>query len=199
MTQHTHIHTKYLLALLISLGLYINHSHAQQYAVDKGAVILSFAGDINIYTGDLYKFSDANRVRLATSGAYFVHENIFTGLQIDYDSERNYNNGSWAIGPKVGYAFGHADSKIFPFVGASASYIFSASNNMKGGYSASLGLGSFIALRPHLSLTTEIGFNINKMKYELFMNGVYPFTSTYTTKGLYVSIGISAMLFKSQK
>lgn len=157
--------------LVAILSTFISQSSfAQEYAVDKGATIISGSFGFESSGGDLYGNDRASTLQFTPSFSHLVAKNFFIGGTIEFAGQ--WQGGasltSFAIGPHLGYAGGSASSNVFPYFIFGFRYITSSIDFGDGFFGGSssvsgtdfmLGLGTIVALKKHLGLTVGVNFD----------------------------------------
>jgi hypothetical protein len=179
-----------ILLLLFSATFAIS----QDYAVDKGAFILSGTGSFTSQGGDLYKDFEGNRLStfsLTSAADYFVVRNVFIGAGITYTrmSQGEDSMSTVGIGPTVGYAFGKAEGKSYPYIATGIQfYSVGADDETIPGTNIFIGAGMILSIKEHLGLVLEIGYNFQKLKHE-------DWAESESGNAFIISIGIAGLIF----
>jgi hypothetical protein len=97
---------------------------AQEYAVDKGSMIVRGSASI-LSAGGEARASRVTQISLAPGLAYFVAPHVAIGgtLRILTSSAGSGTDTQIGIGPSISYHFGTAESKTFPFIEFSTDFI----------------------------------------------------------------------------
>lgn len=112
--------------LIFLLGIFITN-YAQQFASDKGAIWISTSGGYSKQSGNLFEVNNNDKTSsflLDASSNYFIAKNIFIGGTIEYLNQKDGEEQLKGIGfgPQVGYAFGNAEAKTFPYINVGLLY-----------------------------------------------------------------------------
>jgi hypothetical protein len=111
-----------LIAVLIMLPAY---SFAQKgYAIDKGVMLLAGSISFTSEGGDLRGDERATTFTINPAVGYFVIPHLAIGVGFNY-TKYSYGDDDdtfLGIGPAAAYFLGDANSKMYPFVGASFVY-----------------------------------------------------------------------------
>ena len=135
----------------------------QEYAVDKNAVFLNFAGSYSNQSGIFVKMNSddaATSSMFSTSINYFAVQNFFVGLgfEISDQSRKNYSSKSFAIGPQMGYMIGHESSAIYPFFDMGVRYESMSYDDNTMSESKASGVELFIGAGTLIPVQKHIGF-----------------------------------------
>jgi hypothetical protein len=166
---------KIILSILL-LSFCATFAFSQDYAVDKGSFWLTGMASFASQGGDLYKDAEDNRITtfsLAPNVSYFVARNVFIGAGITWTrtSQGDYSEHIFGIGPHVGYAFGNAESKVYPYIGAGFQF-GSGGESWDGfdykitGTQITIGAGVILPVKEHFAVVIEIGYIFHSMKGE---------------------------------
>lgn len=159
------------LFVALVLCLVVGTAFSQDFAVDKKAWIISGTVEFSSSSGDLYENADGDAVTeigFMPAADYFVMPNIFVGGMISYVSmsQGDVSVSSMGIGPEVGYAFGNADSKVFPFAKAGFQYLsMSADYGSGNDFDATqtdiiISLGVILPVKEHIGISPELSYHI---------------------------------------
>ncbi len=169
---------------------------AQDFAVDKGASIISGVVSFESSGGDLYGSNRNTLFVFAPSFSHLVARNFFIGGTIEYAGQWNgsYSATQIAFGPHLGFAAGNESSTSFPYLAAGFRYITSSSNYGRflgsssfSGTEISLGAGVIVAMKKHLGLNAGFNFDITT----LGKDGNSSSGNTFS-----IGLGLSGLLFK---
>jgi hypothetical protein len=162
------------LFVVLVLCLVVGTAFSQDFAVDKKAWIISGTVEFSSSSGDLYENSDGDaltEIAFVPAADYFVAPNIFVGGMISYVSwsQGDASVSTMGIGPEVGYAFGNADSKVFPFAKAgfqylSVSYDYGSGTDKVTGSDITITLGVILPVMQHIGITPQLSYHIQSMK-----------------------------------
>ncbi len=162
------------LFVVLVLCLVVGTSFSQDFAVDKKAWIISGAVEFSSSSGDLYENADGDAVTeigFVPAADYFVMPNIFVGGMISYVSmaQGDVSISTMGIGPEVGYAFGNADSKVFPFAKAgflyvSESFDWGDDTDKVTGSDITITLGVILPVKQHIGIIPQLSYHIQSMK-----------------------------------
>lgn len=165
---------KIILSILL-LSFCATFAFSQDYAVDKGSFWLTGTASFASQGGDLYKDWEDNRLTtftLAPNVSYFVARNVFIGAGLSWTrtSQGDYSEHIFGIGPHVGYAFGTAESKVYPYIGAgfqfgSGGASWNGSETISG-TQITIGAGVILPIKEHFAVVIEIGYMFHSMKGE---------------------------------
>lgn len=192
--------TKLIAVIFIITSSYFAVAQAE-YAVDKGAVILSGNIGFSSSGGDLYGSKRSNIFTLTPSVSAFVSKNVFLGsaLAFSYQSQGTENATSVQVGPHFGYAGGTATSTSFPFFIVGIRYLaerfnyndyFSIRSSSRYGYSGIIGVGAVLTVSNHLGMTFEGDFNfVHLTRKNVSANGNI----------ISLNIGLCGLLYKGPK
>ncbi|HLP75270.1 MAG TPA: outer membrane beta-barrel protein [Bacteroidales bacterium] len=173
---------------------------AQEYPIDKKAVIISGSGSLLSQGGDLYEGFEKGRatiINVSPTINYFILKHLFIGAGFDFyqESQRNINNNLFGIGPQIGYAFGGPDGRVFPYIDMGFRYYSSkqyyggiVSDLKRSGSDAVFGFGVIVPVKTHIGILFEGGYHIIRLK-----NKVYDIGNSGNT--LSIGLGISGLLF----
>lgn len=190
---------------LISTIIFITSSYfaiAQaEYAVDKGAVILSGNIGFSSQGGDLYESSGKRitNVSLTPSVSAFIGKNFFMGGAVEFasQSQGDVSISSTSIGPHIGYAGGSAANTTFPYFSLGARYHQEHydlgtlyGDGSIGGLEYVMSLGAIISLKSHVGLNLGLEYHSLNLK---------PSGSMFSSVGgnvIALSVGVNGLLFK---
>lgn len=184
---------KIILSILL-LSFSTTFAFSQDYAVDKGAFILSGTGGFISQGGDLYEDFEENRLStftLTSAVNYFVVRNMFIGAGLSYNrmAQGDASVSTIGIGPTVGYAFGKKESKSNPYIAAGIQlYSLGSDGDTTSGTDISIGAGMIISIKEHFGLIIEVGYHFQNLK-----NEAWPESISGNIFG--ISIGIAGLLF----
>ena len=116
--------TVFTLALLLILPALLV---AQEYAVDKGSMLVGGEAGFAMMGGDLYKDFDDNKMTVMTISPtlmYFIAPGLGIGADVEFTkmSQGDMSSTTMGVGPGIAYFIGNASSTMYPYL--SASYIF---------------------------------------------------------------------------
>lgn len=158
-------------AIFISLCLIISTSclFSQQYALDKGSIMLSGAANFTKYSGAYFKDTEGtgtNLLSLSTSGHYFIIPNLILGVGIDYArlSQRESVFTTINAGPNLGYALGGPESKIFPYIITGYRYNLYEDVVDLTGNDLFLGIGAILLGSDHIGLDLNVTYHMVDLK-----------------------------------
>jgi len=149
------------------------------FAIDKGSMAIGGTASFSMSGGDLYKDADDNSetsFSLAPMALYFVIPNLAVGGEVSFgrDSQGDYSNTSYGIGPKVLYAFGKQESMTYPYLSAGFGYLSHTTNNTYNdveyeskttGTSIKVAGGVFLMPgQQHLGINIEAGYVMDSLK-----------------------------------
>jgi len=184
---------KIILSILL-LSFSATFAFSQDYAVDKGGFILSGTGSFTSQGGDLYEDFEGNRLAtfsLTSTVNYFVVRNVFIGAGLAYTrmSHGDASMSTIGIGPTVGYAFGKAESKSYPYIDTSIHfYSIGADGETTSGTNILISAGMIFSIKEHLGLILEIGYNFQNLKHE-------DWAESESGNAFVISIGIAGLIF----
>ncbi len=183
----------------------VSSTYSQSYAIDKGSMLISGAFSFSSAGGDLYKDSEDNNLvtmQLNTSIGYFISPGFNLGGKVLFAraSQGDQSQTAIGIGPQVAYYFGDANTKTYPYIGASVLYV---SNTYKSEYTDYYGTihtsettvsGSTIyfgggvcqMLSKAIGLFGEIGYQIDNLSND---------GNSSSGNKINLTIGIAAFLF----
>ena len=102
---------------------------------------------------------------------YFFMNNLFVGGTISYGSESqgDFSSTEMGIGPEVGYAFGKAESKMFPYGKLGFMYRSNKSDNgttdmTVTGTDIFIGVGLIFPVKEHIGITPELSYHMQSLK-----------------------------------
>jgi outer membrane protein W len=165
---------KNLLLICTILGLHVV-AKGQGFAIGKGASMItglasfSSSGSDNVSDSPLGSMSQTvTALSFTPSIDYFIFNNFFVGGDLGYSNQNSSISKitELAIGPEIGYAFGHEDSKVFPYLNAGWNYInykineTSISISSLSGSGVSFGFGVIVPVKSHIGLVLEGKYNI---------------------------------------
>jgi len=187
-------HVSLILAFLV-IG---NFVWAQEYAVDKKAIMISGVASFNSQSGELFEDSENNKAttfNLSPSVNYFLVKNFFAGGGMTFNSETqgDYKSSTLAFGPQVGYAFGKAESNVFPYIDFGLrcyffGYDYNGNTYNLMGSSSFVGAGIIFALKSHIGITLEGNYNMVDLEEK---DG----DVTYSGNTFTIGIGITGLFF----
>lgn len=113
-----------IIALFLILPAFL---FAQEYAVDKGSMLVGGSAGFMSLSGDLYEDADeegSTQFWVSPSVLYFIMPGLGVGADLNFSkySQGDYSETEMGIGPTVAYFIGDANSSMYPFV--SATYLF---------------------------------------------------------------------------
>jgi len=185
---------KRIILSIILLSFSAIFAFSQDYAVDKGGFILSGTGSFLSQGGDLYEDFEGNRLStfsLTSTVNYFVVRNVFIGAGLAYTrlSQGEDSLSTIGIGPTVGYAFGKAGSKSYPYVAAGINfYSMGTDGETISGTNIFISAGMIFSIKKHLGLILEIGYNFQNLKHE-------DWAESMSGNAFTISIGIAGLIF----
>jgi outer membrane protein W len=107
------------LALLLILPI---AALAQNFAVDKGSILIDGSAGFSSSGGDLNEVNGEKSTEIMVNPfiGYFIVPNLGVGLEGIFakESQGDYSVSAFGVGPRVAYFLGNASSKTFPFLGA---------------------------------------------------------------------------------
>ncbi len=123
-----------VLTALLMAGALPGAVHAQQYAVDKGSILL---GGSASYTSSRTRVGAAeqqdriNNLALSPRAQLFVAPGLGVGAEVDFSRSSTAGQSATAIGggPIVGYYFGRGPRLWHPFLEASGAALHRSRNN----------------------------------------------------------------------
>jgi hypothetical protein len=156
---------KRLFFIVVSLFLF-NNLFAQEYASDKGAMIINGSASFSSMGGQLYEDSGHKRttnLSLIPSVDYFLLRNLFVGGTLEYTSRNQSGATSYTagVGPDIGYVAGKPESKVFPFITTGLLYLWGP-----GGYSTNeyfIGVGVIVPVQKHIGITFGATYHSEKI------------------------------------
>jgi len=161
--------------ILVSI-LFFSFALSQDFAVDKGSMIISGMGSYENESGDLYENNDGesrNKLDLTTKYNYFVAQNIAVGGNLNYlmASQGDYSQTTLGIGPTAGYFIGNAESEMYPYLAAGISYLHQGMksenyDNTISGTDITVSGGIIIPVKNHIGFTAELGYHMKSLKEE---------------------------------
>lgn len=185
---------KKIIFLILLLSFSATFAFSQDYAVDKGAFILSGTGGFISQGGDLYEDIDENRLTtfsLTSTVNYFVIRNVFIGAGLSYNrmAQGDFSVSTLGIGPTVGYAFGKTEGKIYPYFAAGIQlYSLGAAGDTTSGSDIAISAGMIISIKEHLGLIVEVGYHFQNLKNEAWPESL-------SGNIFSIGIGIAGLLF----
>lgn len=132
---------------------------AQDYAIDRGAVILGGSVSWSTSGGDLYENSEGDRYNsllLNPRLLYFVTPGLAVGgdVYVESASRGDFDVTTIAAGPAVAYFFGGAESTVYPFVSGMIGYGKTSTSGLDGsGLVFGAGAGAAFMLSESVALT----------------------------------------------
>ena len=181
---------KKLFVVCLFILLSSNYLLSQNYAIDKGAMIIGGAAGFSS-TGTESGGTRSTLVTIVPSFDYFIIQNLFIGgaINFQYQSNSQGDGTTIGIGPEIGYAFGNPASTNFPFLRLGYSYT-SISDNLSG-TEISIGGGIIFEIIKHFGLVGSLSYNIINTKIS---SGGY----TLTTSGnaIILSFGFYGLIYK---
>lgn len=172
---------------------------AQEFAIDKKAIILSGSGSFMSKGGDLFEDVSGNKAttfNLTPSVDYFVAKNFFIGGGLDFStsSQGNFSSNGIGIGPELGFAFGSAQSKAFPFLQIGILYykmnydFGSGDDSQFSGSNIFLGCGAIFPVKAHIGVILSGGYHMLDLKDR-------EANESYSGNIFTIGIGITGLLF----
>ncbi|TKG95212.1 porin family protein [Puteibacter caeruleilacunae] len=186
------------LAIICVLLLGAGNLFAQEYAVDKGAYLISGTVSFSNMNGELFEDYNGDGVtafQLAPKVNYFVAKNFFVGGGLDWSHQKqgDVKTNNIGFGPQFGYAFGDENSTAYPYLDAGLRYygvkVDSGSSDSKAsGTEIFFGAGIVVPVRSHIGITFEAGYHIMNLEDK---------DSDVSASGniFGIGIGISGLLF----
>jgi len=161
---------------------------SQEYLADRGSLIISGRFNFSVEGSDLFE-SNSDRttsVRFMPAVEYFILPHFFIGERLAYtysaykyytyfhyysDLKKEFQTNSYstlAIGPTLGYAFGKADSKAYPYLTSGILFVSSGFNSDNSGRSDSgkefiIGGGIIFPAKEHLGILMEAEYHITNL------------------------------------
>lgn len=185
---------KRIILSILLLSFSATFAFSQDYAVDKGGFILSGTGSFTSQGGDLYEDFEGNRLStfsLTSAANYFVVRNVFIGAGVAYTrvSQGEDSMSTIGVGPTVGYAFGKAEGKSYPYIATGIQfYSVGANDETISGTSILVSAGIIFSIKKHIGLVLEIGYNFQTLKHE-------DWAESESGNAFVVSIGIAGLIF----
>jgi len=184
---------KRIISSILLLSFIATFAISQDYAVDKGAFILSGTGGFMSQGGDLYEVGEdrLSTFSLTSVANYFVIPNVFIGAGITYTrvSQGEDSMSTIGIGPTVGYAFGKAEGKSYPYIaGGFHFHSIGANDETISGTNILVSAGIILSIKKHIGLVLEIGYNFQNLKHE-------DWAESESGNAFVVSIGIAGLIF----
>jgi len=172
---------------------------AQEFAIDKKAIIISGSGGYMSQGGDLFEDTDGNKattVSLKPTVDYFITRKFFIGGGLDFSisSQGDYNSNGIGIGPELGFAFGGPQSKAYPFVQIGILYYKmnadygSGDDSQFSGSNIFLGCGAIFPVKEHIGVIFSGGYQLLDLKDK-------EYDKSYSGNIFTVGIGITGLLF----
>jgi hypothetical protein len=145
-------------------------TNGQGFAIGKGASMITGLASFSSTSYGSVSGSESESLTVVTftpSIDYFLFNHFFVGGGLGYSSQNpnGTNMTVLAIGPEIGYAFGHQDSKVFPYLNAGWNYISNIVDESafgkisSNGSGLSFGFGAIIPVKSHLGLVLEGKYN----------------------------------------
>ena len=185
---------KRIILSILLLSFIATFAFSQEFAVDKGGFILSGTGSFTSQGGDLYEDFEGNRLStfsLTSAANYFVVRNVFIGAGISYNriSQGDSSMSTIGIGPTVGYAFGKAEGKSYPYVATGIHFhSLGFDGETTSGTNILISAGMIFSVKKHLGLVLEIGYNFQNLKHE-------DWDESMSGNAFVISIGIAGLIF----
>ena len=167
---------------------------SQEFALDKGSLLITGTGSFSTSGGDLYKSADnkrLNSIAVIPSVNYFIYPNVFAGLGFAYDrtSQGDASATTIGVGPRVGYVNGDKDSKVLPFFDWGVDYNSSKIDDQTiSGLSVVIGGGVIVLGSENMGLVVEATWNVAEMKAK-------DADSPETGNAVTIGIGIAGFIF----
>jgi hypothetical protein len=171
---------------------FFTFSFSQEFAVDKGAVIIAGTASFTSEGGDLYEYNGERLTTfsIAPTFVYFLATNIGLGGSVAYTSTSRGDNSyhTLGIGPTIGYFIGNASSTTFPYIAAGIQYYTAGNGSSISGTDIVLGGGVICPVKEHIGITINVGYHMMSLK---------PEGANESTSGniIAVGIGITGLLF----
>jgi hypothetical protein len=171
---------------------FFTFSFSQEFAVDKGGVIIAGTASFASEGGDLFEIDGDRQTTfsIAPSFIYFLVPNIGLGGSVAYTSTSVGDNSyhTLGIGPSLGYFIGNAGSTSFPYLAAGFQYYTAGNGSSISGTDIVLGGGIIVPVKEHIGITIDVGYHMMSLK---------PEGADESTSGniIAVGIGITGLLF----
>ncbi len=173
-----------------------SNAFSQDYALDKGATILSGTGSFISQGGDLFQDSKGNNSNIFTlvpTINYFIVPNVAIGAGLAYTnySQGDFNSSSIEIGHSISYFVGDQDSNNYPYFFGAIHYSNSSSGRQNiSGSDINFGIGLITPIqdRGHLGFVMEAGYHILNLKNDSWSQSV-------SGNKIAIGIGIVGMIF----
>ncbi len=166
----------------------------QEYAIDKGSVLLDGTASITSQGGELYENAAGDRgnaILLNPSVLYFVAPGLAVGgdLYVENASQGDISVTTIGVGPTIAYFFGDSDSSVYPFLGATVNYTsLSADGFDASGFGFGLAGGADFMLTESVAITAQLDYSIENLSVDQA-------DEAFTGNTLRVMLGVAAFLF----
>ncbi|MBU1708052.1 hypothetical protein KKB28_09105 [bacterium] len=173
--------TAFLCMLLFLSGA----AFSQDFAIDKGALLVSGMLEYSSHTGDMYEgryFHRSTEFAFTQTYDYFIDTRIFVGLRTTFTRTTEGDNSKthgFGGGPEVGFAFGKTESQVFPYAKIGYQYLAEHSKYQAFtgyGYQTSewdavqteiiYSTGVIVPIKKHFSVTCELSYRMQSKKYD---------------------------------
>jgi len=162
--------------LLIFCMVLTTQIFSQQYAADKGAMWIAGTGSFTSSGGDLFEDMDENRatcISFTPAVNYFVIPNVFVGgaIELSTDSQGDYKDTGFGVGPHAGYVFANESSTALPYVDAgfryySTKYEGGSWDSKTTGSDIFIGAGVVLPVAGHVGVVIDAGYHMMSLKHE---------------------------------
>lgn len=184
---------RYLVAFTLSL-LIPSAAAAQDYAIDRGSMVLGGSVSWSSSGGELYENADGDRVNsllLNPQVMYFVTPGFALGgdLLVERVSQGEFDATTIAVGPAASYFFGGPESSIYPFVGATVGYASTSSSGADAsGIAFGGAAGAAFMLSRSVALTGAATYRVQNLSVDQV-------DESFTGNAFALQIGVEAFLF----
>jgi hypothetical protein len=177
---------------------------AQEYAIDRKAMIISGSGSLMSQGGDLYEGFEGVRATIISFSPnvnYFIFKHFFIGGGVDFygESQGDIKNNLIGIGPQIGYAFGGSNGKVFPYINLGLHYYRTKQYNdgivgdlKRSGTNTVIGFGVIVPIKTHIGLLLEGGYHMIRLKNKDYNSG-------NSGNMLSIGVGIAGLFFHGDK
>ncbi|MBU1708051.1 hypothetical protein KKB28_09100 [bacterium] len=199
--------------LIIVLLFGASSLFAQEFAVDKKAMLISGSIAFSSSGGDLYVIGDKRltEINLTMTFDYFIARQVIIGLPLTFHRKYigDYNfTATIGIGPEIGYVYGKEKSQVLPYAKIGYQYVVMSSENFMTAYEyGAIGdgvqtdvifsLGTLLLLQKHIGINPQISYHFQKHEAD---DGYYSSSYSYRELSqsgnvLRFSIGLTGLLY----
>lgn len=167
---------------------------AQDFAIDRGSVVIGGTVSYTSQGGELFENTDGDRLNsllLNPFALFFVTRGLGIGgdFFVQKASQGDQSVTTLGIGPSVAYFFGGPENTAFPFVSGGLEYANLSSTGFDAsGFGFNFGAGVAFMVSRGVAVTTQAS-------YEVLNLSVDQLDESFSGNGFGLRAGISAFLF----